>query len=171
MTNPHDIASLIFETPISIFTDTKFLLSDDEKYFFSSEFSFYLFFLMAGNCIAGNLCKKDFIMDVENELANLFSKTVGNSVEDYEEVIRNRFSSYKSTKSNNSEERSTEREKIFLYTLNKDIKENGFCLVNIPESIMITPCNALHQTFYNLAMIEILKTFDIIINEITSNNS
>jgi hypothetical protein len=171
MGNTHDIASLIFETPISIFRDTKFMLSDEEEYFFFSEFSFYLFFLMAGNCMADNLCEKDFLMDIENKLANLFVKTIGNTAEDYKEIIRNRFSSYKSTKSNTNEERSLERENIFLYILKNDTEKNGFCLVNIPKSILVTPSNALHRTYYKLAMIEILKTFDILIKKIKLNNS
>ena len=167
--SPYDIALLILKESFSIPKDGCFLRSDKDKYFFSSELSFYLFFLIAGNCLVDNLCNKDFIKSIENELALLHSKGEKSSSEDYKNIIRNRFASYKSTISNSAKERTEERENLYLYFVKEDIKKGGFSLANAPDSLLVRVNDPLHRVLYNMYIKKLLEIVDFIIEEIKKN--
>jgi len=160
----HKIASLIFNSPLDILSkfeeDDICSLADYKKYFFSAEMSFFLFFWIVNNCLQNGSCDKNFVMNLENEVAKLFAKKLKGKAGDYKIIIRNRFTSYPDLKSSGPEDRAKERENLFIHYLHDDIERGGFSSF-IPDSNEFRAANLLHRFLYNRCLREILENKEI----------
>ena len=139
-TSTKNIADLIHDKSISVVSDmNSSYLNDKEEFFFASEFIFYLFSLLAFNCMKEKLRSKEFIMNIEKEIISTHKKTAKQkNLKVNKEIIRNRFSAYRFIEANNEEMKGLKSEDMFLYLVKKNKKKNDFFLIENFNSLSFT---------------------------------
>jgi hypothetical protein len=131
--------------------------------FFEGELIFLSFFYFATISKAKNIYDNNFILLVEQHLSDICSNK--DKVDFFREIIRNRFSLYKTIINENKNNSAEDIQNAFFILINKDIARQGYVPQNISDSDLAI-VNPLERIFFSESLQKIINEINKILNNV-----